>query len=307
MNDQKFTEESVLKKLLVGALLLAVWGIVMAIASDSSVILLDGMFNLISAIMSFFSIEILRLVSGKETREYPLGYFAFESLFVLIKGASIMILLLMALYSAIKKLVTGGGEPALGLMTVYVVLAVLGCLVLYILARRGFKKTGSEILEAEKQSWFINMVVSAAIGVAFGVTMLLQQTSLGWIAKYVDQILVIIFSIVFFKDPIILMKNGLKELLLAAPQREYAAPFENKILPLKDELGANNLSLEILKTGRRMWVTVKIDPKEKTINVDEFMKVRQRLKEIAQKVYENTDTEVILAIDLHESVFEQVL
>jgi cation diffusion facilitator family transporter len=294
MNDQKFTEESVLKKLLVGALLLAVWGIVMAIASDSSVILLDGMFNLISAIMSFFSIEILRLVSGKETREYPLGYFAFESLFVLIKGASIMILLLMALYSAIKKLVTGGGEPALGLMTVYVVLAVLGCLVLYIIARRGFKKTGSEILEAEKQSWFINMVVSAAIGVAFGVTMLLQQTSLGWIAKYVDQILVIIFSIVFFKDPIILMKNGLKELLLAAPQREYAAPFENKILPLKDELGAKKLSLEILKTGRRMWVTVKIDPKEKTINVDEFMKVRQRLKEIAQKVYENTDTEVIL-------------
>jgi len=294
MNDQKLMEEGVLKKLLVGALLLAVWGIVMAIASDSSVILLDGMFNLISAIMSFFSIEILRLVSGKETREYPLGYFAFESLFVLIKGASIMILLLMALYSAIKKLVTGGGEPALGLMTVYVVLAVLGCLVLYILARRGFKKTGSEILEAEKQSWFINMVVSAAIGVAFGVTMLLQQTSLGWIAKYVDQILVIIFSIVFFKDPIILMKNGLKELLLAAPQREYAAPFENKILPLKDELGAKKLSLEILKTGRRMWVTVKIDPKEKTINVDEFMKVRQRLKEIAQKVYENTDTEVIL-------------
>ena len=294
MNDQKFMEEGVLKKLLVGALLLAVWGIVMAIASDSSVILLDGMFNLISAIMSFFSIEILRLVSGKETRDYPLGYFAFESLFVLIKGASIMILLLMALYSAIKKLVTGGGEPALGLMTVYVVLAVLGCLVLYILARRGFKKTGSEILEAEKQSWFINMVVSAAIGVAFGVTMLLQQTSLGWIAKYVDQILVIIFSIVFFKDPIILMKNGLKELLLAAPQREYAAPFENKNLPLKDELGAKKLSLEILKTGRRMWVTVKIDPKERTIDVDEFMKMREKLRGIARKVYGNTDTAVIL-------------
>jgi len=287
-------EEGVLKKLLVGALLLAAWGIVMAIASDSSVILLDGMFNLISAIMSFFSIEILRLVSGKETREYPLGYFAFESLFVLIKGASIMILLLMALYSAIKKLVTGGGEPALGLMTVYVVLAVLGCLVLYILARRGFKKTGSEILEAEKQSWFINMVVSAAIGIAFGVTMLLQQTSFGWIAKYVDQILVIIFSIIFFKDPIILMKKGLKELLLAAPQREFAAPFEEKILPLKEELGANKLALEILKTGRRIWLTVKVDPKEATINVDEFMKVREKISGIAQKVYENTDTEVIL-------------
>jgi len=294
MNDKNIIEESALKKLMVGALLLAVWGIVMAVASDSSVILLDGMFNLISAIMTFFSIEILRLVSGKETREYPLGYFAFESLFVFIKGASIMILLLMALYSAIKKLVSGGGEPALGLMTFYVVLAVLGCLVLYAVARRGVKKTGSEILEAEKTAWLINMVVSAAIGVAFGITMLLQQTSMGWIAKYVDQILVILFSIVFIKDPITLMKKGLKELLLAAPQREYAAPFEERILPLKDELGAKNLVLEILKTGRRIWVTVKLDPKEKTIDVDEFMRMREQLRGLARTVYENTDTEIIL-------------
>jgi hypothetical protein len=37
------------------------------------------------------------------------------------------------------------------------------------------------------------------------------------------------------------MKNGLKELLLAAPQRDYAAPFEDKILPLKEQLGQKNL------------------------------------------------------------------
>jgi ribosome maturation factor RimP len=91
-----------------------------------------------------------------------------------------------------------------------------------------------------------------------------------------------------------LMKNGLKELLLAAPQREYAAPFEDKILPLKDELGAKKLSIEIIKTGRRIWLTVKVDPKEKTINVDEFVKVREKISAIAQKVYENTQTEVIL-------------
>jgi len=280
--------------LTVGAFLLAVWGIVMAIASDSGVILLDGVFNLISAIMSFFSIEILRLVSGKETREYPLGYFAFESLFVFVKGAAIMILLLMALYSNIRTLVSGGREPEMGLMTVYVVLAVLGCLVLYFITKRGFKKTGSDILQAETKSWLINTVVSGGIGVAFGVTMLIQSTPFGWIDRYVDQILVIIFSILFIKDPILLMKNGLKELLLASPERAFAAPFEEKILPLKDQLGANNLALEILKTGRRMWVTVRMDPKEDTINVDEFMNIREKLSTIAQEVYENTQTDVIL-------------
>lgn len=294
MRDQNVIEERVLKRSMAGAFLLAVWGIVMAVISNSGIVLLDGMFNLISAIMTYFSIQIIRLVSGKETREYPLGYFAFESLFIFIKGAAILILILLALYGSIRTMLTGGREPELGLMTLYVVLAVLGCLVLYFITKRGFQKTGSEILEAEKASWLINAVVSGAIGVAFGITMIIQETQIGWVARYVDQILVILFSIFFIRDPLVLMKNGLKEMLLSAPQREFAAPFEEKILPLKDQLGAKDLSLEIMKTGRRIWVTVTMDPKGDTISMDAFMKIKQDLKKTAREVYENTDTEIII-------------
>jgi divalent metal cation (Fe/Co/Zn/Cd) transporter len=127
----------------------------------SSVILLDGMFNLISGIMSFFSLEITRLIYGKETREYPLGYSAFESLMVLVKGASILVLLLMALYSNIGVLFSGGREPVLGLLTIYVALAVLGCLALFLTCRKGFKQAGSEFLQAETQApgWSMRLSV----------------------------------------------------------------------------------------------------------------------------------------------------
>ena len=152
MNDQNLNEEKTLKKSMVGALLLAIWGIAMAAVSSSGVIMLDGMFNLISAIMSFFSLEITRLVSGKETRDYPLGYFAYESLIVLIKGASILVLLIMAVYSSIRVLLAGGRAPALGLMTIYVGVAVLGCLVLYGITRTGQRKTDSDILNAETRA-----------------------------------------------------------------------------------------------------------------------------------------------------------
>jgi len=294
MNNSTLIEEKALKKSMVGAFVLAVWGIVMAFVADSGVILLDGMFNLISGIMSFFSIEITRLISGKETREYPLGYFAFESLFVLVKGASILVLILMALYSNIEVLLSGGREPALGLMTIYVVFAVAGCIVLYTITRGSRKKTQSDILEAETQAWLVNGVISGAIGLAFGVVMLLEGTAWGWIDRYIDQVLVIILSVLVIKDPLVLMKNGLKELLLAAPQRDFARPFEDKILPLTEQLGANKLALEILKTGRRIWVTVRLDPKNQTINMDDFMKVKERLSAVACDVYQNSQTEVIL-------------
>jgi len=294
MNDKNLIEEKALKRSMVGAFVLAIWGIAMAGVSGSSVILLDGMFNLISGIMSFFSIEITRLISGKETRDYPLGYFAFESLFVLVKGASILVLLLMALYSNIEVLLSGGREPLLGLLTIYVALAVLGCVVIYLISRKGFKQTGSEILQAETNAWLVNAVISGGIGVAFGITMLLKGTPLGWIDRYVDQVLVIILSFVFIKDPLVLMKNGIKELLLAAPQNQYVKPFEEKLFLLTDQLHARAMALEVIKTGRRLWLTVRFDPRDDEIQVDDFMKVKATLSEAAREVYENTQTEVLL-------------
>jgi predicted Co/Zn/Cd cation transporter (cation efflux family) len=294
MSEQSRMEEKALKISMVGAFLLAVWGISMAVMSKSEAVLLDGMYNLISAIMTFFSIEITRLIFGKGTREYPLGYFAFESLFVFVKGASILILVLMALYSNIMVLVSGGREPALGLMTLYVALAVIGCVVLYGVTRKSSQKTGSELLQAEAKAWFINGVVTGAIGVAFVITMLLQGTSIGWIDRYVDQVLVILMTILFIKDPLILMRGGLKELLLAAPQEEFSKPFVKKIMPLKEELGARHLSLEILKTGRRMWVTVFMDPIKATLHMNEFMAMKAKLQDISREVNPNTQTELIL-------------
>jgi predicted Co/Zn/Cd cation transporter (cation efflux family) len=294
MNDSHLVEEKALKKSMIGAFLLAVWGIVMASLSHSGAILLDGMFNLISAIMSFFSIEITRLIAGKETREFPLGYFALESLFVFVKGASILILVLMALYSNIQVLLSGGREPALGLMTVYVAIAVIGCLVLYGVTKKSSKQTGSEILEAETKAWFINAVITGIIGVAFAATLVLRNTALGWIDRYIDQVLVIIFSLIFIKDPLLLMKNGIKELLLAAPQDEYTEPYEKKILPLKEQFGLNSMALEIIKTGRRIWLTVFVDPNSATVNIDEFMQMKSSIESMAKEVYENTQTEIIL-------------
>lgn len=120
------------------------------------------------------------------------------------------------------------------------------------------------------------------------------KRSIGWLDRYVDQILVTIFSLLFIKDPLVFMKNGLSELLLAAPQDAFTQPYEKKLLPLKDELGARNMALETMKTGRRMWLTVIFDPAKDTIHMDEITQLKERLSAAAKEVYENTWTEVLL-------------
>jgi predicted Co/Zn/Cd cation transporter (cation efflux family) len=294
MEEKQIIEEKALKVSMVGAFFLAVWGLVMAVFTGAGIVLLDGMFNLISAVMAFFSIEISRLISGRKTRDFPLGYFALESLFVFLKGASILVMVVMALYSNIKVLLAGGREPELGLMIIYVAVAVAGCFLIYGVTRRSFKKTGSEMLEAETQAWLINGVISSLIGVAFVIVLLVQGTDYGWISRYADQILVIFFAAFVIRDPLVLMKNGIKELLLVAPAEAFAAPFVDKLLPLREPLGIREMSVEVLKTGRRVWVTVYMDPEGEEIQVASFMEIKRKLRAAASEVYGNTDTEVIL-------------
>lgn len=294
MNTQQEVEEKALKASMLGAFILAVWGLVIAALSQSGAVLLDGMYNLISAIMSFFSIEITRLIFGKETREYPLGYFAFESLFVFIRGTAILVLVLMAMYANVVVLISGGREPALGLLTLYVGLAVIGCFGLYGVLRKSLQKADSDLLRAEAKAWLLNGAVTGAIGLAFVVVIFIQDTALGWVARYVDQVLVIGMSLLFIKEPLVLMRSGLKELLLAAPQEAFSKPFIERILPLKTQLGARNLSFEILKTGRRMWVTIFMDPVEDTLQVESFMDTKRHLQAIAREIHPNAQTELIL-------------
>jgi len=97
-------------------------------------------------------------------------------------------------------------------------------------------------------------------------------------------------SFIFVKDPIVLMKSGIKELLLAAPQDQYVKPFQEKLLPLKDQLHARAMAVEIIKTGRRLWLTIRFDPRDDDIRVDDFMQVKATLSKVAREVYENTDT-----------------
>ena len=63
---------------------------------------------------------------------------------------------------------------------------------------------------------------------------------------------------------------------------------------MKDQLNARAMAVEIIKTGRRLWLTIRFDPRDDEIKVDDFMKVRAVLCQAAREVYENTQTEVLL-------------
>ncbi|GAL33252.1 cobalt-zinc-cadmium resistance protein [Vibrio maritimus] len=290
----KITESKALISSAVGAAVLSLWGGIMALISESSAILLDASFNLLSAAVSYASLWIAKLTQTGRTRHYPIGFFAFEPLIVVIKGITILILIAFAVGSNIPVILAGGREPALGLMAIYVFPAVALCALLYWVCHVGHKQSHSDILKAEKNAWFINGVISGAIGVALVLVIAIQETSFGWVGRYIDQILVVLFSLAFISDPIKLVKNGMRELTMATPPIEHTKPIYRSLKGLAQEYEIEIVDIFIAKLGRKTWVSVYVDPKRESMTFKSYERFVEDLRTKVDKPYTLTEVDVIL-------------
>jgi hypothetical protein len=63
---------------------------------------------------------------------------------------------------------------------------------------------------------------------------------------------------------------------------------------LLEQLGLKNLALEVIKTGRRIWLTIRIEVREDTVEVEQMVRLKEYLSGLVKEVYPNTKTEVIL-------------
>ena len=290
----KIDESKALIGSAVGAGVLALWGGVMALVSESSAILLDASFNLLSAVVSFASLRIAQLAQSGTSRHYPIGYYAFEPLIVVIKGITILILIAFAVGSNIPVLLAGGREPAIALMAIYVFPAVAICAFMYWVCHVGYNQSRSDILKAEKNAWFINGVISGAIGVALILVLLLQGTALGFVDRYIDQILVVLFSLAFIGDPIKLIKNGMRELTLATPPIEHTKPIYRGLRGLAQEYEIELVDIFIAKLGRKTWVSIYVDPKRESMTFKSYERFVEDVKQKIDKPYATTEVDVIL-------------
>ena len=91
-----------------GFLIISVLGIVFAILAKSQAILLDGVYALVSVLMTVLAAQVARLVEKPSSPSFHFGYAHFEPLLNLIRGLLIFGICAYGLLSTIDVLVRGG-------------------------------------------------------------------------------------------------------------------------------------------------------------------------------------------------------
>lgn len=260
--DRRKAERRGLVASVAGALLVGVNGVVFFFLTDAEAILLDGLFNIVYCITGLFTLKVAALVLRGDDERFPLGYAFFEPLVNGVKGVLLIGLTLMAFFSALDALFSGGRKIVLGPAVIYGVIAAVVCWTVALLVRRSARRSGSPLVEADAASWIVNAAVSSAVLVTLVIVFLIQDTPLRYLADYVDPALVVILCLVTIGVPGRIAYNALMEFLNRTPSPELLARVRALIEGVLADLPVRRLTVRVIQPGRTRLVSahVLLDP-----------------------------------------------
>jgi len=282
---------------MLGALFFGVLGIVFSFWTNSQAILLDGAFNLVSALTIFAAIKIGNLLQKPETEARPAGFVALEPFYVAIRGLIIFALTIYVVASNVVIALGGGNELQLGVIVIYLAIAMTGNYIIYFAVRKLASKAGSPMLTVEKENWMVNAFITSGIGVSLLIVFLFQDSFIRPVIPYADQIVVIAVGIFTLGIPIRAILGGMKELLLFGAEKDSYNTINDIV---KESAGDDLLQWKtfILKTGRKYWISLFAEPGEDPVHADWGDQLKKKISPLITDSFPIHNLDIIITKEI---------
>jgi len=241
-----------------GYAVMAVAGLVFAGLTGSGAILLDGAYSLVSFIMVLLAGRVAKLVETPDSDNFHFGYAYFEPLLNTIRGLLILLLVAFGVGSAVIALSSGGRPLNAGMALAYSVIIGAICISLSVVQRRNAKRTGSPLLEVDARNWFIDGMLTIAVGVAFGGAFVLSMTAWADWVVYVDPAVVIVLGAVMVPTPLSIVLGNVGQLLHVAPDPSVQKGIRERLDQATQGLALQERDVRMVKVGRYFYVLVKL-------------------------------------------------
>jgi predicted Co/Zn/Cd cation transporter (cation efflux family) len=240
--------------------LLGAMGVLWGVATESQMILLDGVYAVLGLLVTWLLLMASGLAQSEPSHRYPYGR---ESLTPLVIGVQGFVLLATLGYAAVDAVLTirnGGSSVDPGWAIVYSVLTTAGSLVtwLWLRARAGT----SDVLSSESTAWKIGALRGAGMIAGFTLLVVVANSSLDWVGPYIDPAMVLITCAVFIPAPIGMVRVTIVELLEGAPSAEIQASVRAAIDEVRARFDLAEPTVLMSKVGPKLYVEIDgvVDP-----------------------------------------------
>jgi cation diffusion facilitator family transporter len=264
----------------------ALMGLTLGWLVDSLVIMFDGVYSLISLLLTLLSLAASRYIQTPSKGTFPLGKAILEPVVIAIKAISILIIVGYSIYSAAIAMLSGGREVDASIATLFGVINVIGCGYAWWYITNKSKRISSGLIEAESKQWQMDTLLSVAVTIGFVAAWLLTFTQLANYAAYADPMMMLIMAVYFIKVPLDMLKDALKELLHMAPDKALCSTVGHNVKAVDKD---SNLGLVIklatvTKVGNELRVSVDVRSKTEQINTKELEKTHHELTKRLSKL-----------------------
>lgn len=277
-------EKSAMSVSLYGNLVFVVIELVMALVTGSQAVLLDAVYDSVEFCMLLPSIFLIPLLYKPSNEEHPFGYMQIETIFVVVKGITMTAVTFGLIFNNINLMLHGGHIVSFHTVAGFELFAcILGIIVTVYLYYKN-KQMESPLINMEMQGWRIDSFISLGMTVAFLLPMLIPFDWFQHIVPYLDQLITIVLSLVMIPTPIHTVITGIRDLMLIPPEEETIDDIKETIEPIIGVYGHKNLYYDIVRTGRKLWISVYISFEKDIVSLPKFKQLQdQCIKALASK------------------------
>ena len=291
--DKLSIEKRILQLSFLGSVMFILAEGIMAAFSHSHSIWTDCLFDAADLVMVGPFMVLVPLLYKPVTEKHPYGYAQVESLFLLVKYSVLLALTCNLMIENIKLLLHGGHDVDAGSIAIFELVVCLGCVGMYLILHHYSKKYESTTIKAELYMWRLDIVGSVGVAVAFAVQVILLKTKFSFIAPYIDPAVAVIMAILLIREPVTVIFQSIKNLILFAPEEEVLSQIRSIVDKHMQDYPYEVTFLDVIQTGRKLWVEVYIGNKTDVIHISILHKVRDEIKQELKYKYDQVYIEVI--------------
>ncbi|WP_322804798.1 cation diffusion facilitator family transporter [Vibrio alfacsensis] len=255
----------------------AIGGMVLGLLVGSIVIVFDGVYSLVSLLLTLLSLAASYYISKPSKSIFPFGKAVLEPVVIAIKAAVILVVVSFSLYSAVTALMSGGREVNASIATIFGIVNVVGCGYAWWFMAQKSRRFSSGLIEAEKKQWLMDTLLSVAVTVGFIAAWLISLTPYAHYAVYADPMMMLLMGFYFLKVPFDMLVSALRELLMMTPSKELCQSVGNDVLEI-EKVTEHQLKLAgVTKVGQELRVNVDVHVDDDTLQLDTLEQTRKQL------------------------------
>ncbi len=279
--QQLKSENKILRISFIGSTLFLLSECLAAFFTHSQAVLMDCVYDLVDlAMLGPFMILVPKLYKPV-TERWPYGFAQIESLFIIIKCGLLLFLDIQLLTDSVELILDGGHVVNAGAVAAFELFISVSCITMFLVLRHLNRHFSSPTVSAELYIWKLDAYSTGGVGLAFIIQLILQLTPLSFVVPYIDPAIAIFMAVILAKEPIMMIWDALKSLILLAPSKEVMDEIRAEVTATLTKFDMGIDFLDVVKTGRKVWVDIYVTQSDDILRISSLKKAHD---EIAEKL-----------------------